>query len=303
MNAREAGFLLLTSQLGIPGRKTLTIPQLRTLAKRVRQAEWQNREADLQLADLVALGYSRDMASRILVLLEDGELLRYYCQRGKNAGCLPLSRVSEAYPQALRRALGLDSPGCLWYKGDLSILRMPAISLVGSRELQPENRAFAREVGRQAALQDYALVSGNARGADQEAQNACLQAGGKVISVVADVLAEHGERKNVLYLSEEDFDAPFSAQRALRRNRVIHALGKYTFVAQCGLQTGGTWDGTTNNLRHGWSKVYCFADKSPSVAQLCQMGAETVTAAQLQNIKALASGTAGFLDENWEESL
>lgn len=297
MTAREAGFLLLTSQLGIPGRKTLTMPQLRTLAKRVEHAAWQDMDRDLELADLVGLGYSREMAQRILVLLEDGDLLRYYCQRGKKAGCLPVSRVSAAYPQRLRQALGLESPGCLWYQGDLSILQMPAVSLVGSRDLHPENRVFAREIGRQAGLQGYVLVSGNARGADRDAQEACLQAGGKVISVVADALVDHGPRQNVLYLSEEDYDAPFSAQRALSRNRVIHALGQMTFVAQCGYQTGGTWDGTVKNLRFGYSPVFCFADGSPAQRLLADMGADTVTLQQLQDLKALQPNVNTLFDQ------
>ena len=294
MNAREEGFLLLTSELGVPGRKTLTMPQLRTLAKRVRSAEWENMDRDLELTDLTALGYGPEMAQRILVLLEDKALLDYYCQRGRKRGCYPLSRVAPAYPQRLLQTLGLESPGCLWYQGDPELLKLPAISLVGSRELSPENRAFAREVGRQAALQGYVLVSGNARGADQNAQNACLEAGGKVISVVADALAEHTPRENVLYISEEDFDAPFSAQRALSRNRVIHALGQCTFVAQCGYQQGGTWDGTVKNLRFGFSPVYCFADGSPAQQLLEEMGAQSVDMMDLTNFASLPKPVAGL---------
>ncbi len=287
MNPREAGFLLLTSNLGVPGRKVLTTAQLRTLGNRVRTANWEDRDRDLNMDDLVALGYSREMARRILVLLEDGALLDYYCRQGKKRGCYPISRVSEDYPQRLYRALGMESPGCLWYKGDPSILRMPAISLVGSRELNPENLRFAQEIGRQAAMQGYVLVSGNARGADREAQDACLRSGGRVISVVADSLAEHREQDHVLYLSEEDFDGAFSAARALSRNRCIHSLGEMTFVAQCGYQTGGTWDGTVKNLRFGYSPVFCFADGSPAQQLLADMGADTVTMQQLQDISAL----------------
>ena len=82
MNAREEGFLLLGSDLGVPGRKTLTTPQMRTLAKRVRDARWENLDRDMTPEDLMALGYNAEMARRILVLLEDKELLDYYCQRG-----------------------------------------------------------------------------------------------------------------------------------------------------------------------------------------------------------------------------
>ena len=289
MNAREAGFLLLTSQLGVPGRKVLTTAQLRTLGNRARSAKWDDLQRDLETGDLMALGYSRDMAQRILVLLEDGALLNYYCAQGKQRDCYPVSRVSEDYPVRVYQALGQESPGCIWYKGDLSILNMPAVSLVGSRDLSRENREFAREVGRQAALQGYALVSGNARGADQEAQNACLSRGGYVISVVADSLAEHAQRQRLLYLSEDEFGAAFSAARALSRNRLIHSLGQVTFVAQCGYQTGGTWDGTVKNLRFGYSPVYCFADGSPAQKLLEDMGADIVTLQQLQNFDTLQS--------------
>lgn len=297
MNAREEGFLLLCSELGVPGRKTLTTAQLRTLAKRVGAARWEEPDRDLTARDLVSLGYSREMAERILILLEDKPLLDYYCQRGKKQNCLPLARVSGAYPQRLLQSLGLDSPGCLWYKGDLSILKLPAISLVGSRDLNPENRAFAREIGRQAALQGYVLVSGNARGADQEAQNACLEAGGKVISVVADSLAGHSLRENVLYLSEEDFDTPFTAQRALSRNRIIHSLGQKTFVAQCGYECGGTWDGTVKNLRFGFSPVYCFCDGSPAQRLLAEMGAQPVDLQNLQDLTKLQPKVNSLFDQ------
>lgn len=297
MTGREQGFLLLTSQLGIPGRKVLTTAQLRTLGNRVRNANWQDRDRELTADDLLALGYSREMARQILVLLEDGQLLDYYCQQGKKRDCYPLSRVSDAYPRRIYQALGQESPGCLWYKGDLSILQMPAISLVGSRDLNPDNQRFAQEIGRQAALQGYALVSGNARGADREAQDACLRAGGKVISVVADSLAAQSARENVLYISEEDFDAEFSAARALSRNRCIHSLGQMTFVAQCGYQKGGTWDGTVKNLRFSYSPVFCYADGSPAQQLLADMGASAVELLDLQNLAGLRPKTSNLFDQ------
>ena len=297
MTPREEGFLLLCSELGVPGRRTLTVPQLRTLAKRVKDAPWEALDRELTARDLMSLGYGREIADRILILLEDKPLLEYYCQRGKKQGCFPLTRVSEAYPAQLHRALGDDRPGCLWYKGNLSILGMEAISVVGSRDLNPENRAFAQEIGRQAALQGYVLVSGNARGADQTAQNACLEAGGKVISVVADALIEHREQENILYLSEDNFDASFSAQRALSRNRIIHSLGQVTLVVQCGCESGGTWDGTAKNLRFGFSPVYCFRDGSPAQQLLAQMGAGVVERQDLQNLRNLQPNRMSLFDQ------
>ena len=300
MTGREEGFLLLTSQLGNPDRKTLTPAQLRVLARRSRDLPIDDPNRDLTEADLRALGYGSELAHRIVALLSEKELLEYYCIQGKKAGCVPLSRVSAGYPDTVRRKLGLDSPGCLWARGDLSLLNRPAISLVGSRDLQPDNLRFAREVGRQAALQGYVLVSGNARGADQAAQESCLDAGGQVISIVADSLKSHKTRQHMLYLSEDGYAYSFSAQRAISRNRCVHAMGRKTFVAQCGYQTGGTWDGTVKNLRFGWSPVYCYADGSPAMELLQQMGADQIDETSLRDFSALPTPAAGLL--NWEET-
>lgn len=295
MTAREAGFLLLSSYLGNPERRPLTVPQLRNLASRVAECSQNRQERDLVPADLTAMGYGPEMAERICRLLAEEDLLEFYLRRAKKADCVPVTRVSPGYPLAVRRRLGLDSPGVLWAKGDLSLLEQPKVALVGSRELECANRQFAMEAGQQAALQGYVLVSGNAKGADRTAQEACLAAGGSVISVVADELAEKPLEERLLYLSEDGFDLAFSAQRALSRNRVIHALGELTLVAQSHMGTGGTWDGTVKNLRFGWSPVFCFDDGSEGIQMLEQMGAEAISLDGLRQFSALRPKTENLL--------
>ena len=287
MNPREQGFLLLSSSFSDPDRRPLTPAQLRTMAQRIAAADSPEADRELEAADLVALGYSMSEARRILGLLADVQVLEHYLRSGRNRDCFPVTRVSQGYPLAVREKLGLDSPGSLWLKGDPGILAMPKLALVGSRDISQQNRRFAREAGWQAALQGYALVSGNARGADKIAQEACLAAGGKVICVVADELYLCRGSENILFVSEEGFDLPFSAQRALSRNRVIHALAEKTLVAQCSLGKGGTWDGTVKNLHHGWSCVYCFDDGSPAMRELEQRGAELIGQDQLRDISGL----------------
>ena len=274
MNARERGFLLLSSHLGDPARRPLTTAQLRTLADRVRKAKVSPEDRHLDEKDLLALGYGRDMAERILRLLDEEAVLEHYLHRGNRMGCVPVTRVSAA----------------------LSLLNTPAVALVGSRELREENREFAAEAGQQAASQGLTLVSGNARGADRTAQNACLTSGGRVISVVADELSKQPLRENVLFISEEDFDEPFTKVRALSRNRVIHALGRVVFVAQSDLGKGGTWDGTVKNLRFGWSPVACFRDGSEASVHLEQMGAYLIEKGDIRNFGTLLSKDTTLFD-------
>ena len=296
MRAAERGFLLLSSHLGDAARKPLTAPQLRTLARRIRSMEKPDADRELEAADLIALGYGHEMAAHIVELLAQEHLLEQYLKWAGEWGCVPITRVGDAYPVLLRKRLGLDSPGCLWIKGDPSLLAQPAVALVGSRDLNEENRRFAQEVGRQAALQGYVLVSGNARGADRTAQESCLKAGGQVISVVADELHKQPERDNILYVSEDGFCEAFSAQRALSRNRVIHALGLKTFVAQSSLRMGGTWDGTVKNLRNRWSDVYGFRDGSEAMTLLEQMGANLIGMNELESFYDLQKSEENLFD-------
>lgn len=295
MNPGEQGFLLLSSKLGDPCRKPLTTAQLRLLAQRAVLLPKGEESSQLTPAHLLSIGLDRQLSEHILSLLEDTLQLDAYLSRAKKLGCHPVTRVSPGYPLILRKRLGFDAPGCLWVKGSPEILKMPAVSLVGSRELHGPNRKFAREVGIQAAKQGFALVSGNARGADSTAQSACLEAGGYVISVVADALNEHPAENHVLYISEEGFDEPFSVFRALHRNYVIHALGEITFAAQCTLQKGGTWDGSAQNLRKKWSPLYCLRDGSTGSLALEKMGATLIECGELADFHRFSEPQTNFL--------
>ena len=291
MTGAERGFLLLCCHLGNPERKPLTVAQFRKLARRVRESEKAPGDRELELSDLTALGYDAEDGRRILKLLDEEALLARYLAKADRYGCVPLTRLTPGYPRRILEALGDDAPGCIWARGDLSLLERPGIALVGSRELRPENRRFAREAGAQAARQGLTLISGNARGADRTAQDAALAAGGGVISIVADLLTDHLPGKGILYLSEEGYDLEFSSQRALSRNRCIHALGLSSIAAQCSMQTGGTWDGSVKNLRFGWSPLYIFNDGSESADLLEQMGAEKIGFEELQDLRNLPSPT------------
>ena len=287
MTGAERGFLLLCCHLGDPQRRPLTVAQFRKLARRVRSGEKTMEDRELELFDLMQLGCGKEEAQRILFLLGEEERLDRYLMKGAKFGCVPLTPLSPGYPRRLLTALGDDAPACLWARGDLSLLERPGVALVGSRDLNPENAAFARQAGQEAAQQGFALISGNARGADRTAQEAALAAGGAVISILADRLTDHVPGENTLFLSEEGFDQEFSAQRALSRNRCIHALGLSAIAAQCSLRMGGTWDGSVKNLRHGWSPLYIFRDGSESADLLEQMGAVQIGSEDLQDLRNL----------------
>ena len=129
MTGPEAGFLLLSCRLGNPERKVLTTAQLRTLSQRMKDFPLDDPDRELTTEDLTRLGYGKDMAERIVALLEEEELLIHYLRRAQKAGCIPIPRITSLYPRSLRDRLGDEAPGCLWAKGDLEVMKGRKISL------------------------------------------------------------------------------------------------------------------------------------------------------------------------------
>lgn len=191
---------------------------------------------------------------------------------------------SPDYPAAWKQKLRREAPVALFLKGDRSLLSTGAVSLVGSRELREENTRFAERVGTLAANAGLTLISGNARGADRTAQDACLAAGGRVISIIADSLLDKKNRENLLYVSEERPNARFTSLRAIARNRLIHTAGDAVFVAQVTNGKGGTWSGTNKNLTRGWTPVYVYQDGTLGAEALEKAGAIPCSEARLREL-------------------
>ena len=64
MIPREKGFLLLSSHLGDPDRKPLTVAQFRELTRRAQQMEKPEKEREMTCEDLISIGCGREFAQR-----------------------------------------------------------------------------------------------------------------------------------------------------------------------------------------------------------------------------------------------
>ena len=277
----------------LPGEeKPLSLPQFQELGRRVRALGCRGDDPlrELTARDLARLGYDAAQSARITRLLAREAQLEQYLRAAAAQGITAVTRLSSQYPARLRHTLGPRCPAVLFAKGEAELLSARCISVVGSRELSGEGRAFAAEAGRRIAAEGFALCSGGAAGADRAAQDACLAHGGSAVIFPAGRLTDCPAQEHVLYLAEQAYDAPFSTPRALGRNYLIHAMGEKTLVAQCRAGSGGTWDGTTENLKHGWSPVFVHDDGTPGAGALIERGAAAVR-------------TLGRLDELQPEQL
>ncbi len=272
----------------------LSLAQARELSRRARAAGIREEDPlrDVTVKDVRRLGYSEYEAGHIVSLLGRERQLDGYLLAAEKADVAVITRLDARFPQRLREQLGARCPAALFCRGDLRLLQRPCISVVGSRHLASPGAQFAAQAGRLAAREGFTLCSGDAMGADRTAQEACLSNGGSVLIFPATELVYCPVRENVLYAAEGGFELGFSAQRALGRNRFIHAMGEKTLVAQTGFGKGGTWSGSLDNLQHEYSPLFVFDDGSEGARALCARGATPVQA--LTSLQALTPAQLSF---------
>lgn len=272
----------------------LSLAQARELSRRARAAGIGEEDPfrDVTVKDVRRLGYSEYEAGHIVSLLGRERQLDGYLLAAEKADVAVITRLDARFPQRLREQLGARCPAALFCRGDLELLQSVCVSVVGSRHLASPGAQFAAQAGRLAAREGFTLCSGDAMGADRTAQEACLRGGGSVLIFPATELVYCPIRKNTLYAAEGGFELGFSAQRALGRNRFIHAMGEKTLVAQTGFGKGGTWSGSLDNLQHEYSPLFVFDDGSEGARALCARGATPVQA--LTSLQALTPAQLSF---------
>ncbi|MBQ7565845.1 MAG: DNA-processing protein DprA [Oscillospiraceae bacterium] len=277
MNAADAGILMLTCPLGQADAQVLTPQQFAQTAKivRARHVDGGDPTEELTVSALEALGFTMENSGRLVALLTRERELSDYLARAEQRGVFWLTVRAADYPASLRKLRG-SMPPVLFGRGDRKLLSSKKIALVGSRRLESAPRKFAERIGFLSAKEGFTLVSGGAAGADSAAQDACLDAGGSVIVVTPKRLTEEVLRPRMLILSESGWDLEFTNHRALARNRLIHALGEKTFVAQCANGVGGTWHGSAENLRARLSPLFVYDDGSDGAQALLDLGATPV---------------------------
>lgn len=255
--------LLLTAPL-IAGRKStspldpLSPGEYKQLARLLRES--QRQPADLlgsDAGDILRQTQPHLDIGRLENLLGRGFLLSQAVERWQARAIWVTSRADVNYPKRLKRRLKEDAPPVLYGCGDAAVLDTGGLAVVGSRNVDESLIEYTEGIGQLAAAARRTLVSGGARGIDQAAMRGALNAGGKVIGVLADSLeraALEREHREVLMngqlalISPYDPAAGFNVGHAMQRNKLIYALADAALVVNSDYQKGGTWAGAVEQL-------------------------------------------------------
>lgn len=190
-------------------------------------------------------------------LLARGFLLSQAVQRWSSRAIWVMSRADAAYPQRLKKRLGMAAPAVLYGCGDVGLLDAGGLAVVGSRDVDDTLLAYTEAVGKLAAHAKRPIVSGGARGVDQASVHGAIANGGRAIAMLADSLekaalkADHRDavrEQRLVLVSPYDLSARFNVGNAMQRNKLIYALADAAVVVNSDVNKGGTWAGAKEQL-------------------------------------------------------
>lgn len=162
-------------------------------------------------------------------------------------GARIVTRVDSEYPQRLLHIY--EPPPFLWLRGNIEALKMPLLSVVGTRR---PTHAAVRETKRiveDCARAGLGIVSGLAQGIDQVAHRAALDGGGVTLAVFGSginrvypaqhrALAKEMLQQGGLHISEFPPGAPPAKHHFVKRNRIISGLSRACLLGQSALKGG-----------------------------------------------------------------
>jgi DNA processing protein len=188
---------------------------------------------------------SRERARAVLRAPEDTVVLKW-ASEVERSGIQLVTAFDPEYPQALREIA--DPPFLLYALGRIDRLRLPAVSIVGSRDASRYGRDVALRLARELSAAGVAVVSGFARGIDAAAHEAALDSPGGTIAVLGcgidvDYPREHRrlrEKLSVsgLLLSEYPPGTEPRPQNFPIRNRIIAGLSSGVIVVEASRRSG-----------------------------------------------------------------
>ena len=144
------------------------------------------QEVELNLATLEKIKTCLDPESFLTCqkLLFDEELAKKVLQT--KSQCDLISFFNENYPQKLREIY--RPPLILFYRGDISLLNSPCVSIVGARMHTDYSREVLAHLVPNLVASNKTIVSGLASGVDSLAHQKTLENHGKTIAVIGNGL-------------------------------------------------------------------------------------------------------------------
>ena len=153
----------------------------------------------------------------------------------------------KLYPKKLRSIK--NPPEKIYAIGNLELLNIDAIAVVGSRSVSNYGKKYAEIFSREIALRKIPIVSGLAKGVDAIAHKQALENNSPTIAVLGVGLNNIYPEENIglyndivasggLVITEEEPDVKYNPAIIVKRNRIVSGLSECVLVIEAGYRSG-----------------------------------------------------------------
>ena len=241
-----------------------------------------------QLVLYFALKYKGDFQSIYNALLREEPIdEQLCCELKKKLDCKYTTIFSKDYPEQLK--LINCPPFVLFYYGDLSLVSLNPIGVIGTHEASLYGIQATNHFVEGLVNKGYTIVSGMAQGIDTIAHQSTINKNGKTIAVLGTGIEYCYPRENqVLYeelkkshlvLSEYPYDVYPQHELFPFRNRIISGLSNSVLICESRLKSE-TMITAGYALEQG-KEIYCipgnFDNDHNGCNELIKQGANLVT--------------------------
>ena len=169
------------------------------------------------------------------------------------------------------QAVVKGAPDCLYYRGDISLLKEDVVAVIGSREISEWGKAVTKNISRALCRRGKTILNGLALGCDAVALKEALDCGGKAVAVMPcgldevypktnRKLAEELLEKGGCLVSEYPPGVHPRKESFVARDR-LQALFSGLVIVVESRQGSGTWH-TVEYARRYQKMVACYIGKN-----------------------------------------
>lgn len=223
---------------------------------------------------------------RVDKLLERSGSVVFALDKLREMGVRIQTFIDDGFPEKVFGILKDFCPPVLYMCGDSELFNLRYAGYVGSREIDENDVKWTEMMVQKNLSGGFGIVSGGAKGIDRISINYALSKGGHVIAYLPDNMNA--------WIRDNDYRSfvmdgklllcspvsPFAKKTknsfvaaAMERNKLIYAQSLGTAVVKSDLKKGGTWSGAYEAIKHDWSPVYVWDNKSyPGNQGLIELG-------------------------------
>ena len=200
-------------------------------------------------------------------LIEANKCAKRIIAHATEEGIGIITYYDSLYPEVLRNCKNeqgkLDPPLVLYYRGDIKILEIPGIAVIGTREPTPNGIKAGEFFAFEFAKRGFNIISGLAMGCDTTGHKGALAARGLTTAFLANgldwdsiypkenlALAQDIVAKGGLLLSEYPVGQSCGRYGLVARDRLQAGLACATVVVQTGVK-GGTMHAVNATIASG----------------------------------------------------